>query len=443
MLQGSARATPRARAAHMPEEQEAPAPLGAIEAGDEDASRPRPPPPLDEASWLKTGPSSSGWSSDASVVELTQPPGPANAGANTTLITASALAEQLRAAVEPVVGAGLRVGDAWNVSGFALAEKQGDVVRLLSRRQILVSSQLSEQEGAVAAPVVATVEQISSLREVGQRPPPWSVHNTALKYLRDSNEDPPGLPRCWRGVDITDKDTLEIGVLLRGKGPAYTFVEGRSQQWAWRDMLAAFSDSILREVVGCGVVQITCQPLQRSYDHKRHHAAEMKQGPALEGKAPIWDFVVTQKDGTQVRLHTSQTDKSIEVASMSAAPPSQPPQAGLGKSDGPGTYKSFKQASYAGVGGGVTSIVQPNDTDLHQLHQSAVAAWQSQRAPPRPRVGGAPGTAGAAANSGQAPLPQQVPPAQHDGSGQEWWPGGWGNGSWGQGWWGDGSWWRP
>ena len=230
-------------------------------------------------------------------------------------------------------------------------------------------------------------------------------------------------------------------MLLRGKGPAYTFVEGRSQQWAWRDMRAACPDSILREVVGCGVVQITCQPFWGSYDHKRHDAGGKKQGPALEGQAPIWDFVVTQKNGTQTRVHPSQKKKKggVEWASMGDAPPSQPPRAGLGKSDGPGTFRSFKDSSYPRPvipGGGVTSMVWPTDTDLHLPKE----VYARQRENARARVGG---SAGAAANSGQAPLPQQVPPAQHDGSGQEWWPGGWGNGSWGQGWWGDGSWWRP
>ena len=114
----------------------------------------------------------------------------------------------------------------------------------------------------------------------------------------------------------------------------------------------------------------------------------------------------------------------VEWASMGDAPPSQPPRAGLGKSDGPGTFRSFKQASYPRTvipGGGVTSMVRPTGTDLHLPKEF----YARQRENARARVGG---SAGAAANSGQAPLPQQVPPAQHDGSGQEWWPGGWGNG---------------
>ena len=65
---------------------------------------------------------------------------------------------------------------------------------------------------------------------------------------------------------------IEIGVLNRGSGMAYTFVENQSQPWSWRSMLASFSDNVLQQVVGEGVVTITCEPGLESYDHKRHHA---------------------------------------------------------------------------------------------------------------------------------------------------------------------------
>ena len=124
--------------------QTARAPLGAVEAGEEDAA-----PAL-------AGQSSSGSSG------LTKPP-PTPAPALAVVLqppglesTASALAEQHGAADEP------------SRKPPALAEQSGAVVEPVEP----VSPAPSEQEGAVAAPVVATVEQISSLREVGQKPPP-------------------------------------------------------------------------------------------------------------------------------------------------------------------------------------------------------------------------------------------------------------------------------
>ena len=51
-----------------------------------------------------------------------------------------------------------------------------------------------------------------------------------------------------------------------------------------------------------GALTITCESGLNSYDHKRYHAARMGEGPALDGQAPIWDFVVTQHNGTRVRF---------------------------------------------------------------------------------------------------------------------------------------------
>ena len=93
---------------------------------------------------------------------------------------------------------------------------------------------------------------------------------------------------------------------------AYTFVEHERQ---WRSMLASLSDDVLRQVVGEGVVTITCEPRHgRWYDHARHQAARMGEGLALTGQAPIWDFVVTQRNGTQVRVHPQQATNKMRVA---------------------------------------------------------------------------------------------------------------------------------
>ena len=102
---------------------------------------------------------------------------------------------------------------------------------------------------------------------------------------------------------------------------------------------------------------ITCEPWVGSYDNARHHAFRMGQGPALTGRAPIWDFVVTQRNGTQVRFHPQQTTSKVKVAYVrdgGVAPPA-PPRAGSGESDGPGTYKYYKEASYPCDSGAASS----------------------------------------------------------------------------------------
>ena len=184
-------------------------------------------------------------------------------------------------------------------------------------------------------------------------------------------------------VDLTTQEELRIGVLHRTKGMAYTFVENEYQVWKWRVMLATLADDELEQAVGFGVAKITRAPLQGSYDHARHHAARLGEGPKFTGQAPIWDFLVTQADGTVVRFHPQQTKRRIKVASTTAPPPSEPPRRGLGQSDGRGTYQRYVRASYPGItrDGGV-----------------ADASGVSTAPPPRPAI-----TPGSEAASSQGP----------------------------------------
>jgi hypothetical protein len=61
---------------------------------------------------------------------------------------------------------------------------------------------------------------------------------------------------------------------------------------------------------------------------------------------PTWDFVLRRDDGSAIRLHPQWT--SLEVLSFPAEGwwgydgPNLPPKAGLGKSDGPGTYNTYE-----------------------------------------------------------------------------------------------------
>ena len=51
---------------------------------------------------------------------------------------------------------------------------------------------------------------------------PWSLNNTALKYIRDSHEEPRGTPTV-EFVDLFDKDPYRIHTLRRGTGEDYSF----------------------------------------------------------------------------------------------------------------------------------------------------------------------------------------------------------------------------
>ncbi len=302
---------------------------------------------------------------------------------------------------------------------------------------------------AFAGSVAATVEEMRELRShLKTDRASHAIHNTALKWLRDTNENPAGVPRVEAGslvvgVDITLQDPLQIGVLHRAKGTSYTFVEHQSQEWSWRAMLASFPDDVLEQVVGCGVERIWCMPLAGSYDHKRHHAARLGEGPALMGQAPIWDFVAVQADSTQVRFHPQQTSRKVEVTSITNAPPSRPPRAGLGGSDGPGTYAGFRQASYPRVGGAAAAAKA-------KAHPRGRPQPPGLPTPPHPPASPA---AGAPQQQQQWPgqqwpaqeQPQEPPLQQQQQEGWQWWQDGWwhgdntGTAQSGSGWWNEGA----
>ena len=105
----------------------------------------------------------------------------------------------------------------------------------------------------------------------------WRL-NTALKYIRDTHEDPPGYPRV-PFVDITHKDPLPIGVLLRTTGMGYAFQENATQPWSWRQMVAGWGEEAREKICGCGVEAICCMPLRGSFDKKRNHAAKTLRKP--------------------------------------------------------------------------------------------------------------------------------------------------------------------
>ena len=200
------------------------------------------------------------------------------------------------------------------------------------------------------AAVAATAAELAHLH-VRQ---PFRLNNVALKWIRDSHEDPPGNPTtdC---VDLTGSDPYQIGVLQKNTGMAYQFTEGETQPWSWRQMLAALNARAKALVLGSNptldVVRITCGPVAGSYDHKRWNAARML-GLPYDGDAsvPVWDFFVTRSDGTTVRFHTNLNNNKVEVAMVDGASANlvlpQPPRAGKGRSDGPGTYKRQTRGNY-------------------------------------------------------------------------------------------------
>ena len=68
-----------------------------------------------------------------------------------------------------------------------------------------------------------------------------------------------------------------------------------------------------------------------------------KKNHAGVPKLPIWVSVVQREDGTAMRLHPSWSTRKVEVFEAEGHVNAiAPPRSGLGRSDGPGTYKHFK-----------------------------------------------------------------------------------------------------
>ena len=68
-------------------------------------------------------------------------------------------------------------------------------------------------------------------------------------------------------------DPLQIGVIERTGGMDYSFKEGETTPWSWRQMLAGMivvaNDIVLGPNPRLGVVRIWCAPIAGSYVHKR------------------------------------------------------------------------------------------------------------------------------------------------------------------------------
>ena len=259
-------------------------------------------------------------------------------------------------------------GDATSAPGRFLHQAlQGPDIGSAAVSALAEAAVAMSAEAAVAASASAAVAASAQDLAGVQITQSFKLNNVALKWIRDSHEDPPGHPTtdC---VDLTGSDPYEIGVIERHGGMEYQFVAGRTQPWSWRQMLAAMSAQAKELLLGSnptlGVVRITCEPVTGSYDHKRWHAALAANRPYdNEAAVPVWDFFLTRSDGTTVRFHTNLTNNKVEVARVRRAQENHPevarvdkalenvhlptaPLRGKGKSDGKGTYKRKTSGNY-------------------------------------------------------------------------------------------------
>ena len=189
-----------------------------------------------------------------------------------------------------------------------------------------------------------TLDQIRAFDTPTQRN---DLNNVALKWLRDTNENPPGVPTV-EYVDITDQPMIDIGMIVRSKGPLYAFDPIQRQPWSWLAMIKGYRAEVQARIVGNGLVSIRCMPIPDTYDHKRCKAMEDAKTPYRLPNVQVWDFVVEQSNGTQVRFHPNLKGGKVTISSMAQQPEATHPDNGLGKSDGRGTFRSMVRRAYPG-----------------------------------------------------------------------------------------------
>ena len=114
-------------------------------------------------------------------------------------------------------------------------------------------------------------------------------------------------------------------------------------------MVAQLDEESMRIVVNGregrsgGLVNCSIGPVKETYDHKRQHKLADAKKDVSKIRLPILYFQLMRYDGTKVRLHPERSTTKFDGHEMTDAPgPKDPPPQGLGKSSGPGCYKSFK-----------------------------------------------------------------------------------------------------
>jgi hypothetical protein len=285
------------------------------------------------------------------------------------------------------------------------------------------------QVASATAEKVFTAQMIREHAAMLQPPQPFERPNEALKDYRDRFEIG-FLPTQSQHILDLEPGFLLIRKVTKGKGEEFHFEAGaRPVPFSWSQMLLA-TGQMFEYVVGVGVVAVLMFVRPNSYDHWRGSAFVKQHGQKPENRPQVWDFLVKRADDTGILLHPRwRKSGGIDILPFDGMTDavSPVPSAGVGKSDGKGTYRRTTNAAYARKAkeppvviqlpetAGLTSIFQPNDTDVHQPLRAAAAAAAVQGAVPPPpmpqRV--PPGAPAAAAVQGAVPpppMPQRVPP---------------------------------
>jgi hypothetical protein len=178
----------------------------------------------------------------------------------------------------------------------------------------------------------------------------YKQNSAALKYLRHMNEDEIN-PFASHDVFLRNDQPIAVAACHHHPGTEFEFDPHNMRDWSWQEMVAQLDDPSRELVVkgaggnNEGLTGCSFCVRPNSYDHMRHAAAVAagtQEGPTVT--KPMWDFVIHRSDGTGIRLHPNWSNTKVmtfEVAGHAA--PVQPPRGGLGGTDGPGTFRRYRE----------------------------------------------------------------------------------------------------
>ena len=201
--------------------------------------------------------------------------------------------------------------------------------------------------GAEAA-VAAEVYDLAFFEQYMPFTANYQQRNAALKWFRQemengANTDNPQI----KSFSNTEVDP--VAHINHLPGMDYTFDEEIMHSWRWFEMVAQLNTESMAYAVngaeGRSGGLTGCYFAQRpnSYDHKKHRQLRKAGMPQKDKKLLVWDFVLVRADGTGLRLHPQWSNNEVETYAVEGhAEEVEPPAHGLGESDGPGTYRRFK-----------------------------------------------------------------------------------------------------
>jgi hypothetical protein len=183
----------------------------------------------------------------------------------------------------------------------------------------------------------------------------YKQHNAALKYFRAlcTGEASVGSAAAVAAHGTGAMELHPCGmqraqIKHEQGGPSFDFDYNDMIDWSWLEMIAQLEEESMFHVVGGGLVKCEFSARKNSYDHKTAHA-NVKTSKPQPPQLRVWDFVVWRADGSGIRLHPQWSKTSIDTF-----PPEghdnevQMPSGGPGTSDGPGTFKKYKDMGNKG-----------------------------------------------------------------------------------------------